>query len=153
MKLVKHRRLAFGLLAAAFLAGSGVHADEPVAVGNGEYEVRVVRVELHGALHNGMVQPPSEDEAFLLVFLETSDPCFDFERNAACFPDAGDLNELDKVAWACGEITLDEEDVREADGGGVLAEGLACSFVVPVSAPSVLLTLRGYPAIDLQPTP
>jgi hypothetical protein len=147
------RRVPTLWAATGLLVALGSFADEPVVVSNGEHEVRVVQVELHGALHNGMVRPPSEDEAFLLVFIDTADPCFDFERNAACFPDAGDLNELDKVAWACGEITLDEDDVRLADGGGVLGEGLACSFVVPVSAPSVLLTLRGYAAIDLQPTP
>ena len=147
------RRVLTLLAAIGLLLGSGASADEPVVVSNDEHKVRVVQVELHGALHNGMVRPPSEDEAFLLVFLDTADPCFDFERNAACFPDAGDLNELDKVAWACGEIVLGEDDVRLADGGGVLGEGLACSFVVPVSAPSVLLTLRGYPSIDLQPTP
>ncbi len=130
-----------------------VTADEPVVVRNDDHQVRVVRVELRGALHNGMVQPPSADEAFLLVFLETGDPCFDFERNQGCFPEAGDLEALDKVAWACGEVTLGEEDRRPADGGGQLADGLACSYVIPVSAPSVRLALRGYPEVDLEPAP
>jgi len=128
-------------------------AAEAVVVRNDDHEIRVVRVELRAALHNNMVRPPSEDEAFLLVFLETADPCFDFERNHGCFPEAGDLDELDKAAWACGEVTLREDDTRPADGGGQLADGFACSYVIPISAGSVRLTLRGYPETRLSPAP
>jgi hypothetical protein len=140
------------LLAFACLSGSiAALAEEPAVVSNEDHEVSVVRVELRGALHNGMVQPPSEDEAFLLVFIETADPCFDFERNLGCFPEAGYMEDLDKVAWACGEIALGEDDVRSADGGGQLADGLACSYVVPISATTIRLILRGYPEINLEP--
>jgi len=145
--------MALVLTASCLLMPARSRADEPVVVRNGEFEVEVVRVELRGALHNGMVEPPNENEAFLLVFLETTDPCFNFDRNKSCFPDAGDLEGLDKVAWACGEVTLAEGDRRPADGGGQLADGLACSYVVPISAPSVRLTLRGYPEVDLEPAP
>ena len=140
------------LLALACLSGPiAAQTEEPAVVRNEDHEVSVVRVELRGALHNGMVQPPSEDEAFLLVFIETSDPSFDFERNQDCFPEAGYMEDLDRVAWACGEIALGEDDVRSADGGGQLADGLACSYVVPISATTIQLTLRGYPEIDLAP--
>lgn len=122
---------------------------EAALVVNDDHEVKVVRVELTGALHGGRVQPPSADEAFLLVFLETDDPCFDFERNQACF--SSELSELDKVAWACGELMIAEDDVRPADGGGLLDGELACSFLVPANASDFLLRLRGYPEISLEP--
>lgn len=127
--------------------------DEPVVIRNQENEVRVVRVELRGALHGGMVQPPSEGEAFLLVFLETTDPCFDSNHNAACFPEAAHLSQLDRVTWACGELLLGLDETRPADGAGQLEGELACSFIVPVSAPPGRLRLRGYPEIDLAPAP
>jgi len=149
--VVTHAVLVLGV--SCLLAPAPASTDEPVVVRNDDHEVRVVRVELRGALRNGMVQPPSEDEAFLLVFLETGDPCFDFEHNQSCFPDAGNLEELDKVAWACGEVTLGEDDHRPADGGGQLADGLACSYIVPATAPTVRLTLRNYPEITLEPAP
>ena len=66
---------------AALGGSSGALTQEAALVANDDHEVKVVRVELTGTLHGGIVQPPSAEEAFLLVYLETDDPCFDYERN------------------------------------------------------------------------
>lgn len=123
--------------------------EEAVTVSNGEYETRVVRVAMTDSLHDGMVQPPSDDEAFLLVYLETDDPCFDPVSNSDCFD--GDLDELETIAWACGDVELSPDDIRPADGGGLLGTELACSYIIPINTRGLTLRLRDYEAIDVAP--
>lgn len=118
-------------------------------VSNDEHDIEVLEVALTGSLHDGMVQPPSPDEAFLLVYLDTDDPCFDPARNFDCFD--GDRDDLEAIAWACGEVEVSTDDLRPADGGGLLDGKLACSYVVPIKAGALVLRLRGYPEIDVEP--
>ena len=146
------RRLA--LITAGCLAvcsGHPANAEDPVSVSNGTHETAVLRVAMTDSLHNGMVQPPSAGEAFLLVFLETDDPCFDPTANADCFDGDRDRNELETIAWACGEVDITTTDSRSADGGGLLGGELACSYVVPISTAGLVLRLRGYPEIGVEP--
>lgn len=142
--------VAFVTALAGLLAGSTLAQDgESVVVSNDEYEVRIVRVAKTNSLHGGMVRPPSPEAGFLLAYLETDDPCFDPTRNVGCFELQGD--ELETLAWACGEIEIGEGDVRPADGGGLIDGALACSYLVPVGSEAMTLRLRGYPEIEIAP--
>lgn len=134
----------------SLLLPASTSADETVVVSNETHEIRVVRVAKTDSLHKGMVQPPTADEAFLLVRLETDDPCFDPAQNAECFD--GERDELEITAWACGEVVIGEDDVRPADGGGLLDGELACSYLIPIDAKGLTLRLRGYPEITVEPT-
>jgi hypothetical protein len=140
--------ISAGLL--LLLITGSLPADEPVTVANDTHEIQVVRVAKTDSLHGGMVQPPTADEAFLLVYLETADPCFDPASNLDCFD--GNRDELETIAWACGEVEVGVDDVRPADGGGLLDGELACSYLVPLDAGSLILRLRGYPEIEVAPT-
>jgi len=126
-----------------------IAAEEPVAVSNGAHEASIIRVAMTDSLHGGMVQPPAADQAFLLVYLETDDPCFDLALNADCFD--ADLDEFETIAWACGEVEVTTDDIRPADGAGLLDGELACNFVVPIKVGKLVLRLRGYPAIAVEP--
>lgn len=146
-----HKRLrtvSAGLL--SLLCSASLLADEPVIIANDAHEIRVVRVAKTDSLHDGMIQPPSAAEAFLVVYLETDDPCFDPARNLDCF--GGNRDELETIAWACGEVEVSTEDVYPADGGGLLSGELACTYLIPLNASSLTLRLRGYPEIEVAPT-
>jgi hypothetical protein len=136
-------------LAVLLLFSAVALAQEPLVVTNDSHEVNVLRVAKTNSLHGGMVRPPSPAEAYLLAYLETDDPCFDPGRNAGCFD--GEFDEIDTIAWACGEIEISEDDIRPADGGGLLDGELACSYLIPVESGALTLHLRGYPPIDVAP--
>ena len=131
------------------LSLAAVAQEDAVVVSNGTHETSVIRVAMTDSLHNGMVRPPSPDQAFLLVYLDSADPCFDPERNSDCFD--GEFDELDTVAWACGEVEVAPDDVRPADGGGLLDGELACSYVISRDTRGLILRLRDYEAIDVEP--
>ena len=122
-------------------------SQEATVVANEWYEVEILRVEQVDSLHGGMVRPDSANDAFLMVYLETEDPCFDPQRNHECFDAA--LDELEKLAWACGHVVVEGDELL-ADGGGVLEEKLACSFVVEAGTTDLTLVLRDYPAVELR---
>ncbi len=143
------RSARIGLTALVAASGLVGQPSEPVVVSNDEHEVRIVRVAKTNSLHGGMVLPPSTDEAFLLAYLETDDPCFDPARNLGCFE--GERDELETLARACGEVGLGDGEVRPADGGGLLEGELACSYLVPADSKAMKLRLRGYPEIEIAP--
>lgn len=139
------------LLAVALAASSVVRAEQgSVTVAGDEHRVEILRVERHEALMDGLLHPEDPDEAFLLVYLETDDPCLDPRRAVTCFGD--EIEPDEKLAWACGRVLLDEGEERRADGGGLLDGELACSYVVPRRAERLVLELRGYPEIELEPS-
>lgn len=114
---------------------------------NERHEVEILRVEQVDSLQGGMLRPERPEDAFLLVYVKTEDPCFDPERNSECFEAA--LDELEKLARACGHLVLAGEE-RPADGGGWLEQELVCSFVVPAGADDLTLVLRDYPEVELR---
>ena len=126
---------------------TALSAQEAMVVANEWYEVEILRVEQVDSLHGGMLRPESSNDAFLMVYLETEDPCFDPERNRECFDVA--LDELEKLAWACGHVVVEGDELL-ADGGGVLEGELACSFVVEAGTTDLTLVLRDYPGVELR---
>ena len=134
-------------LLAVCLIGVPLVAQESVVVANESHQVEVLRVAQVDSLHGGMLQPESAADAFLLVSVETEDPCFDPRLNGDCFD--SEMNEVEKVAWACGHVLIGDEE-RPADGGGVLDGELTCSFVVPAGVAELTLVLRHYPEVELR---
>ena len=130
------------------MTSSMTSAQESGTVANEWYEVEIERVEQVDSLHGGMLLPEDPEDAFLLVYLHTEDPCFDPATNQDCFE--AEFDEFERVAWACGEVLLGEETVP-ADGGGVTDDSLVCSFVVPAGTADLTLVLRGYPEVELSP--
>jgi hypothetical protein len=131
------------------MTGTHGQGDESIVVSNEDHEVHIVRVAKTNSLHDGMVRPPSSDEAFLLAYLETGDRCFDPSRNAGCFE--RDMDELETLTHACGEIELGDGEVRPADGGGLLDGTLVCSYLVPSGSEGMKIRLLGYPEIEIAP--
>lgn len=136
------------LAAVVALSPASIAAEDSVVVTNDEHRVEIVRAERHDALIDGMLRPEDPRQAFLLVFLQTDDPCLDPESLDACF-DGVDADE--KLAWACGWVLLGDDEKRLADGGGILDGEIACSYVVPRRSKRLRLALRGYPEIELAP--
>lgn len=137
------------LLALSLLGAPETGAQEAVRVANDRYEVEIVRAERRDALMNGMLRPEDPGQAFLLVFLDTEDPCLDPQPAASCFD--GEVEADEKLAWACGWLVLADGEESPADGGGVLDGELACSYVVPRRSKRLTLVLRGYPEVELEP--
>lgn len=139
------------LLLVLALAASAVAPAEKgsVTVAGDAHRVEILQVERHQALMDGMLRPEDPDEAFLLVYLKTDDPCLDPRRAATCFDE---IEADEKLAWACGRVVLDDGEERRADGGGLLDGEQACSYVVPRRTARLVLELRGYPQIELEPS-
>lgn len=123
-------------------------AAETLTVTNDEHRIEILRVERHDTLMDGMLWPEDPEETFLLVYLETDDPCLDPLQAASCFGD--EVEPEEKLAWACGRVMLGEGEERRADGGGILDGELACSYVVPRASRRLVLEIRGYPQVELQ---
>lgn len=126
----------------------GAVAQKPAqSITNGSYKVQVTKVEQTPTMHGGMLKPPHPDQVFVVVYFETDDPCLDPRQNAAC--GAPQETPLAKVAEACGTLQTAAGTTYPADGGGLLAGGLACSFIVAKPITGVTLRLTGYPELKL----
>ena len=89
---MRHEALSWLFAASCLLGSVGAQAQsgertktDSLEVSNDSYTVKVLRAEMAGTLYDGMILPPSTDKAFLVVHLETDDPCFDPANEQTCF--------------------------------------------------------------------